>query len=232
MGQGRKKDIEAFLSTLSTDQRAYVFNVLREKIVIHPLEQKLNAKAEIILEAIDRASALTLRGIRGIIAEAAFKYNVIDKLPSGWVDLSNAGNESYDYLIQDKKGKICIQVKMQRLKNHKPMMACEGYRYLSPNKYVVETQKTRGGKHPKTGEDTRPYRFGEFDILAVSLQPSTNDWSKFIFTVANWLLPNPDNKKQLLKFQPVSAEESDDWTLSLNKAVEWLRSGRKKTIKE
>lgn len=40
--------------------------------------------------------------------------------------------------------------------------------------YVVETPRTRGGKDLTSGEDTRPYRYGEFDILAVSMHPSTN----------------------------------------------------------
>ena len=32
-----------------------------------------------------------------------------------------------------------------------------------------------------TGLATRPYRFGEFDILAVSMHPSTNDWNRFMY---------------------------------------------------
>ena len=39
--------------------------------------------------------------------------------------------------------------------------------------YVAETKRTRGGVDLVTGQKTRPYRFGDFDILAVCLQPST-----------------------------------------------------------
>jgi hypothetical protein len=75
-----------------------------------------------------------------------------------------------------------------------------------------------------------PYRFGEFDVLAVALHPSTNNWSDFVYTVANWLIPDPKLPHCMLKFQPVSATENDDWTKDFLKCVEWFRSGQKKQI--
>ena len=69
--------------------------------------------------------------------------------------------------------------------------------------YVVETQKTREGTDRKTGEKTRPYRFGEFDILAVAMQPATGQWDRFFYTIADWLLPDPKNAaflKRLMLF--------------------------------
>ncbi len=119
---------------------------------------------------------------------------------------------------------------MQRQKEHQPLMANKALKILPEGKYVVETQRTRGGKDLRTGANTRPYRFGEFDILAVSMHPSTNNWDSFRYTVAYWLLPMPTNKKMLLKFQPVSIEPDEDWTDDLLTCIKWLRAGKRKTI--
>jgi len=173
------EQVKDLLNRCSQEQRRQIFDLLRKEFHIHPLEGKWNTTAEIILDAIDRASDLVQRGVRGVIAEAAFKYKVVSRL-EGWVSEELLGDHPYDFLLQDSVGKVRIQVKMQRLKNHVPMTANQGYRTLPADMFVVETQRTRGGRDPRTGEDTRPYRFGEFDLLAVSLHPSTNDWSSFL----------------------------------------------------
>jgi hypothetical protein len=224
-------DIKLLIEQCSDEQLKQIFQYLRTKIHIHPIEEKLNCKAEIILEAIDRASDLTLRGIRGIIAESAFKYEVLEKT-ANLNDVTPNGNDAFDFEIEDAKGRIKIQVKMQRQKNKRPMTAKEGYKILSPDMFVVETQRTRGGKDPRTGADTRPYRFGEFDLLAVSMHPSTNDWSSFKYTVARWLLPRPDNANLLLKFQPVAKGANDDWTDDLVTCIGWFRTDINKKIAE
>ena len=105
--------------------------------------------------------------------------------------LAATSDPPYDYLLDDGRGTIKVQVKLQRKKADKPMMASEGYRRLSSVMYVVETQRTRGGKDTKTGEDTRPYRFGEFDILAVATEPSSQRWDTFMYTVANTVDSRP-----------------------------------------
>jgi hypothetical protein len=222
------EQIKQLLENCSEEQRQEIFSYLRNEFPIHPIEAKLNIQAEVILEAIDRASDLTLRGVRGVIAEAAFEINVINKLV-GWYKKSLTGNFPYDYLLEDSRGEVSVQVKMQRLKNHIPMMSNQGYRFLSSNMFVVETQRTRGGKD-KIGQDTRPYRFGEFDILAVSMQPSTNSWNTFMYTVSDWLLSRPTNENLMLKFQPVSKQANEDWTDSFDIVVKWFRSGEKKKI--
>ena len=66
------EEIRARLARCSDEQRRQIFEELRATIPIHPFETRMNAKAEVILEALDRAGALTLRGIRGIIGEATF----------------------------------------------------------------------------------------------------------------------------------------------------------------
>jgi hypothetical protein len=94
--------------------------------------------------------------------------------------------------------------------------------------FVVETQKTRGGT--KKGQATRPYRFGEFDVLAVSMAPSTGRWDLFLCTVAAWLLPDPTDKRLICKLQPVPPAPTADWTDDVATCIAWFRSGEKRTI--
>ncbi|MGH8557127.1 MAG: hypothetical protein ACRESZ_06620 [Methylococcales bacterium] len=189
----------------------------------------MGAPAEVILEAISRSSDLTKRGVRGVIAEAIFKVEVVDELEN-WHDVTPDGDYAYDFLLSDGNHDVSIQLKMQRLKTQRPMTANEGYKILDPSYWVVETQRTGGGK-PNTGEDTRPYKFGEFDLLAVSMHPSTGNWSDdFLFTVSDWLIDRPENSDQILKFQPVPKKKDNDWTDNLLEAIDWLWSRAKKKI--
>ena len=222
------EQIKEMLSRCSVGQRREIFEYLRAEFLIHPIEEKLNTQAEIILEAIDRASDLTLRGIRGVIAEASFEITVVNRL-TGWEDITPDGNFPYDFLLRDSVGSVRIQVKMQRLKHHIPMTANQAYKFLPSDHWVTETQRTRGGKDA-SGGDTRPYRYGEFDILAVSMHPSTKDWSKFMYAIDAWLMPRPDKPNLLLKFQPVAKTPNDCWTDDFETCVSWFRAGEKKII--
>lgn len=224
------EEIRKLLASFTSIQREIIFKELRKEFNIHPLEAKLVTQAEIILEAINKDDkGLTFRMMRGVIAEAAFQIEVISKLEN-WVDVTPVGDLSFDYLLEDDKGEISVQVKLQRSKDFKPMYANKAYKRFSSKLFVVETQKTRGGIDATTKEDTRPYKFGEFNILAVAMQPSTNSWSSFMYTVSDWLLPNEYDKSRILKFQPVSRIVNEDWTDNFLTCVEWLRSGKKKTI--
>jgi hypothetical protein len=169
--------------------------------------------------------------MRGVIAEAAFEVEVVERL-KGWRKLPRSGDLAYDFLLQDRKGDVRVQVKLQRSKGGRPMTAREAFRSFSEELYVVETQKTRRGLKRKTGGATRPYRFGEFDVLAVAMYPSTNRWDSFLFTVADWLLPGRSDPAEILKFQPVASTLNEDWTDSFATAVSWFRSRVKKTIRE
>lgn len=208
------------LNGCTREERIEIFKILRKEIPIHTLESELNAEAEVILEAMARSSDLTIRGIRGIIAEASFLHGVLKNL-DGWKIGNVIGNAAFDFLIQDSVGPVSIQVKMQRKEKGEPL--------LRRGKFVVETQKTRGGKSA-SGEDTRPYRFGEFDLLAVSLQPSTNNWNSFAYTVGTWLRPRPKAEHLLEVMQPVATRPNDDWTDDLKLCIEWFRSGKQKKI--
>jgi hypothetical protein len=223
------EEIQRLLRLCSPAQRLGIFRSLRQVFPIHPLEAQLNTEAEVILEAIQRAAGLTLRMIRGVIAEAAFRVEVVERL-RGWRDTTPPGDLAYDYWLEDSKGPVRVQVKLQRSREGRPMRANEAVRAFPADMYVAESQKTRAGRKRKTGGSTRPYRFGEFDLLAVAMQPSTNRWDSFLYTVANWLLPSPTDAAELRKFQPVAATPNEDWTDNFRTAVAWFRSGLRKTI--
>ena len=225
--------LDRLLDAYTPAQRRELFDRLRREFAIHPLERQLNTDAELILEAIHRSEGLILRLIRGMIAEAAFAEKVLPSL-RGWRDATPPGDLPYDFKLDDGVGEVSIQVKLQRSKEGRPMLASEAYRKLPAEMYVVETQRTRGGE--KGGQKTRPYRYGEFDVLAVSVYPSTGQWDRFRYTVASWLLPETwlhpkrGDPRHLLKFQPMPKSPDGCWTDDFATCVRWLRSGAMRQI--
>jgi hypothetical protein len=207
------EEIRALLAKCSDEQRREIFQHLRETIPIHPFEAAINAKAEVILEALARAPDLTIRGIRGIVGEATFAVEVAGQL-KGWKDVTPAANHSYDTALADALGTVRVQVKMQRRKNFLPL--------LRGGVGVVEVQRTRTGM--KAGVATRPYRFGEFDILAVCMEPSHGRWNSFLYVPERWLLPRPDDEKLVTILQPLSLQPDAVWTDDFDEAVRRLRS--------
>jgi hypothetical protein len=218
-------EIEQLITLLSLEEKRQLIKRLKLEVGNHPLEKEWHTEAEVILNAISKSSDLTKRGIRGILAEASLGTYVIENL-KGWKDVTPAGDQPFDYAIQDGAGVVRIQVKNQRLEKGVPKLGGKKY---GKAMFIVETQKTRGGQAPD-GKKTRPYRFGEFDILAVCLHPSTGDWSKFLYTVADWLLPWKDNDELIQTYQPVPYQANEAWTDSLETAIVWFRSGEKKRI--
>ncbi len=227
-------NIKNLIDDCTDEQRAALLEYLRTRLPRHPLEQEWGVEAQVILSAIARSSDLTKRGVRGIIAEAIFERNILPSLKE-WEVESFLDDRPYDFLIRSRKAdrrEIRIQVKLQRMRRQQPMLASEANRHYPSDMYVVEVQKTRGGIDLQTNEDTRPYRFGEFDILAVNLHPSTRDWNRFLFTVSNWLIPRADNEALIEIFQPVASEPNSVWTDQLETCVQWLASGEEKRILE
>jgi len=206
-------EIRALLAKCSGQERRQVFDELRASIQIHPFEARMNARAEVILEALDRASDLTLRGIRGIIGEATFVREVVPLLTE-WEDVTPPGDLPYDCAVRDHTSTVTVQVKMQRRK--------EGVAWLREGQAVVEVQRTRTGK--RNGEDTRPYRFGEFNILAVCMEPSHSRWNSFHYIPERWLNPREDNTALIDILQPVSLEPDMIWTSDFDLAVRRFRS--------
>lgn len=222
--------IKTALAAAAPEERRQVFQLLRSEFPIHELEARWNASAELILEAISRASDLTQRGIRGVIAEASFHHAIVLPLTEGgWKDATPQGDHPFDFLLTEKGAEVRVQVKMQRLEKKIPKLWNKKQGKAAAPIFVVETQKTRSGTD-NAGRKTRPYRFGEFDVLAVSMHPSTGDWGKFMYTVANWLIPRGEDKKLISVFQPVSATPNQDWTNDFLTAVSWFRQSQKRTI--
>ncbi len=209
------KKIRSLLAASSDEVRRQVFDELRSTFQIHPFETRMNAKAEVILEALNRAGDLTMRGIRGIIGEATFVREVVPLL-TGWEDVTPPGDLPYDAGLSDKTGIVKVQVKIQRRE--------KGVAWIRNGCAVVEVQRTRGGK--RNGEETRPYRFGEFDILAVCMEPSHARWNSFHYIPERWLFCRAENKALIQIMQPVSLASDEVWTSDFNEAVKRLRSGQ------
>ena len=177
-----------------------------------------------ILEAVHRAPELTRRMLRGVIADAAFRTFVVPTItPSGWRDITPEGNFAFDYKLEDGQGAITVQVKLQRSERGQPVVR-KGSRFgFAGEVFITETQKTRTGTD---GDDnkTRPYRFGEFDILAVSMQPSTCRWDRYMYTLGRWLLPSNKKSGEIATMQPVAQLPNDFWTNDFAVAAKWFRT--------
>jgi hypothetical protein len=206
------EEIRILLSRCSSEQRRQIFEELRATIPIHPFEGRINAKAEVILEALHRSGDLTLRGIRGIIGEATFLREIVPSL-SSWRDVTPPGDLPFDAELASGTFRVRVQVKMQR--------RTKGVAWIRNGSAIVEVQRTRGGK--RDGQDTRPYRFGEFDVLAVCMEPSHTRWDSFHYIPERWLIPRPANPELIEIMQPVSLKPDALWTNDFDEAVRRLR---------
>ncbi len=226
-------EICGLIDGLSEEDQRLVLNYLRQRLSLHPLEQQWGTTAEAILTAIARSSDLTLRGIRGILAEATFEENVLPQMESsGWKSIPIIGDQTYDFVLENAGDRVRIQVKLQRKEAGIPKEYSARAR-ASLNcppgpMHVVEVQKTRSGQ--KNGEKTRPYRFGDFDILAVNLHPSTGDWKRFVYTVGSWLLPRPQQQALIEIFQPVPTCPDEYWTDDLARCIDWFLAREQKSL--
>ena len=216
-------EIKRELERCSHEERLQIFRHLRKEFTIHQLERDYRVPAEVILEAIARAPDLTQRGFRGVIAEAIFIQEVMPHaVTKGWRDTTppNTENPSFDARLQRADCVARIQVKTQRKQGGTAM---EKDFANSGRCFVVETQRTRSGK-TNAREDTRPYRDDEFDILAVCMFPSTNEWTTFRFALVRDLLRRPANRHLLAVLQPVPREPSltGVWSTNLVDKLEEL----------
>ena len=215
--------IRQLLAQCSPEEQATVFQELRARHMIHEFEEVIGAPAETILEALHRAPELTRRMLRGVIADAAFRQFAIRPLADlGWRDVTPVGNFAYDYKLEDSTGSVSVQVKLQRSERGAPVVRRGGRFGFGETVHMVETQKTRTGTDSQD-KLTRPYRYDEFDILAVSMQPSTAKWDRYMYTLSRWLLPGR-NANQMATLQPVAMCPNEFWTDDFGTAVAWLRS--------
>lgn len=200
----------AAIRLCTSEQKQEIFGEIRESILIHELERSFHVRAEIILEAIARSPDITQRGVRGLIAECAF---VLDVLPTvkDWESDPPLTDAPYDACLVNGARRVRIQVKMQRREAGQPM--------LRRGQHVVEVQRTRTGS--KNGESTRPYRFSEFDLLAVAMQASTGSWQSFMYVPTKSLTPKRGKPEEIETFQAVP-EMGDNgiWTDDLQIALD------------
>jgi hypothetical protein len=253
-------EIKSILDQLSPQELEHLTEYLRDKLPRHPVEQEWNIRAEVILDSIQRSQDITKRGVRGIIAECVFERSVLPKIVGWQQVPEQGDLPYDFKIRSEKHSDITIQVKLQRMEKGKPLSAIDQKRLFPGGCWIVEVQKTRSGEElaqeanndevsadvPSVGEasqekkatvdvknkgkSTRPYKFGEFDILAVNLQPSTGDWSKFMYTVASWLLERPREPALIAVMQPVAAIPNDVWTDDINTCISWLIVGEKLKI--
>lgn len=177
---------------------------------MHALEEKLGVSGDIIMDAIHCAPDLTQRGLRGIIAEHQFKKLVLEKLPSPWF-LAKTPDSAVDFALSDGHGGhyLTIQCKMQTLRAGKPH--CDKF-----GRPMVETQKTRMRGRGK--DKTRLYHYGDFDILAVSLWPSTGNWGDFVYARAGDLTHATRKPHSLAAWQTITA--GTEWLRDLPKMLD------------
>lgn len=223
MNSKKLDQVRALISDCSAAEQEALFRELRQHHAIHEFERVIGAPAEMILEAVHRAPELTRRMLRGVIADAAFRTFVVPaQAQKGWRDVTPEGNFAYDYLMEDALGKLSVQVKLQRSEKGAPVVK-PGTRFgFEGDVFITETQKTRTGS--AGDEQTRPYRYGEFDLLAVSMQPSTGKWDRYMYTVGRWLLPGK-GENEMATLQPVSMTPSNFWTDDFSTAATWFRDG-------
>ena len=223
MSEATLAAIRDLLAQCSAEEQTMLVQELRARHLIHEFEAVIGAPAEMILEAVHRAPELTRRMLRGVIADAAFRQFAIPPLAAaGWRDATPVGNFAFDYKLDDSQGPVTVQVKLQRSERGAPVVR-QGMRYgFSGDVHMVETQKTRTGTD---GDDkqTRPYRHGEFDVLAVSMQPSIGRWDRYMYTLGRWLLPGRSTG-ELATLQPVAMSPDDFWTDDFATAARWFRS--------
>lgn len=217
--------IRKLLAQCTTEEREALFRELRATHQIHEFEAVVGASAEMILEAIHRSPELTRRMLRGVIADAAFRQLIVNRLAThGWVDVTPVGNFAYDYKLEDSLGPVTVQVKLQRSQLGRPVVR-RGIRFgFAEDVFMTETQKSRSGTDGTDSVDnqTRPYRYGEFDVLAVSMQPSTARWDCYMFTLGRWLIEGKRHN-EIATLQPVSMVSNNFWTDDFNLAAQWLR---------
>ena len=135
-------------------------------------------------------------------------------------------------MLEKDVTRVRIQVKLQRREAGVPKPYSTRARALLNcplgTMHVVEVQKTRSGE--RAGKKTRPYDFGDFDILGVNLHPSTGDWSRFLYTVARWLLPRKEQRHLIEIFQPVPQNPDDYWTDEPERCLDWFLAGTRRRL--
>lgn len=164
----------------------------------HPLEKKLNAPANDILEAIKYGFRAQV-DVKGKLAEL-YLYRKLKALEKAgkikdlkWIDEDGTP----DFILT--RNSKTIRVECKNLRN-------EIFKKPTPA-YKVEIQKTRNSKD---GTNTRSYRKDYFDILAVCTFNQTKKWD-FVFIKASNLEVIEKNPDLLKTMHRVPIKIEDPW---------------------
>lgn len=182
----------------------------------HPLEKQLNAPASDILDAISQGFR-SVMNVKGQLAELYLYRKLLDLEKQAvianlnWIDRDNEPDFSFEY-----KGRT-ITIECKNVRNEVYLRDRKGY--WKKGWYKVETQKTRSGTDPSTGERTRPYRVDRFDILGVCLFNQSGQW-EYLFCPSKDLLRHPSLPGCLATFQPVPPRPEGKWTEDLRAALD------------
>src|SRR5207244_9011795 len=146
----RVSQIEAILAKCTPSERSAILRSVEKVLPKHPFEIRMNAPADVILDALERGSDLIVRGVRGVVGEAVFVREVVPRLKK-WKNITTTGDHPYDVALRDKAGTLRIQVKMQRRIKGQPMIR-KGSATLAEKRTRTES---------RAGKQTGPYCFGE-----------------------------------------------------------------------
>jgi hypothetical protein len=186
--------------------------------------------AQTVLGAV-RASHPTKRGVNSAIAAAFFESGAMPGIAQqGWVRTSATQTGSPFGIVLEGNGRVVrVLIAILQLEAGKPR------RQRSPARredlYVVQVQKklsrapvmnlaSRDARTQAAGL-ARAYSFGDFDILAVNVQPVTRRWTDFRYTLTEWLVPCREDAGLIATEQPVSLEPASMWTEHLPTCLEW-----------
>jgi hypothetical protein len=172
----------------------------------HNLEDILNAPATDIMDAI-LAGFRTQVDVKGKLAELYLFKRLKVLNDSGYIS---------ELIWNDKDG---VPDFFFKFKGKDVKAECKNLRneiYRTPEKsYKVEIQKTRNSKD---GSNTRSYRVGYFDILAVCLFNQTGVW-KFYYIRSEDLETLPEEPSLLKIMQRVPIEPQGKWKIDIKEVL-------------
>lgn len=179
-------------------------------------QNQLHVKPEILLDALNFANEFTFRNLRGLISEYYLRQRLIK---NGFVLLPTEQNDPFDFKIEKNNKIFTIQLKLQRQSAGQPIFTQDISKKLPAGFYVSEIQRCRNGFDRK-GFSTRPYKFTDFDILAVCLEPVTKDWHDFTFCLTSNLLADPKHPSNIFKYQAIELNQC--WNREIEECIKLI----------
>lgn len=162
------------------------------------LDQQLHLSPLVLIKALSFANPFAIRTIRSVISEY-YLYEYLLQQKYNFLPVHQ--NDPFDFAVQKNNNQIIkIQLKLQRQQRGTPIDK-------------VEVQRARNG-FDKNGNKTRPYQFCDFDVLAVCLEPSTKNWTDFVFIKSENLKADKNNPNNINKMQKIDLNNKN-WFFDL-----------------